>query len=330
MKKYAVGVDIGGTNTDVGLVDTEGNIVCRGSIPTTRYTTFEPYLADLVALTLQLKAELEQSHQEEAVLTGFGIGAPNANFNTGCVVDAPNLPFKGVLDFNKEIGKHLALPVVLDNDANAAAYGEYIYGGAKGKRHFIVFTLGTGVGSGIVVDGRIVHGITGAAGELGHVTLIPKGRTCGCGRRGCLEAYASARGIVRTYLDLRRGSTQGESMLASLPDGDISCQAVGDAARLGDPLALQTWAMTAEWLGMAMANAVAFSSPEAIFLTGGPSRVGDPLMAPLRRAFESHLLFCYRSTCTISPSSLPSGDAAVLGAASLVQHGSGGGLNLRD
>ena len=320
MERYAVGVDIGGTNTDLGLVDAGGHIVCRASLPTGRYAEFAPYVADLVALALKLKAECEQKMQCEVELAGFGIGAPNANFNTCCVVDAVNLPFKGVLDFGKEIGKHLAVPVALDNDANAAASGELIYGGAKGMRHVIVFTLGTGVGSGIVVDGRVVRGATGAAGELGHVTLVPGGRACSCGHCGCLEAYASARGIVRTYLDLRRDEGPGGGILAAVPDEEVSCQAVGDAARQGDPLAMKAWAMTGEWLGQAMANAVAFSSPEAIFLTGGPSRVGEPLMAPLREAFERHLLFFYRGTCAIHLSSLPSNEAAILGAASLVMH----------
>lgn len=316
----AVGIDIGGTNTDIGLVDAKGCIVCRGTLSTVAYTDFSAYIRDVVALAQSLLAKHREQTGDEAELLGFGIGAPNANFYTGCVVDAVNLPFKGVLDFGKEIRAIVDLPVVLDNDANAAAFGEYIYGGAKGMKHFIEFTLGTGVGSGIVVDGRIVHGVTGSAGELGHTILYLDGRMCGCGRKGCLEAYASARGVVGTYLDLRHANPSQEGALSHVADADLTCHAIGKAAQAGDPMAMQTWATTADYLGLAMANAVVFSSPEAIFLTGGPAQVGQPLFEPLQRAFDRYLLHCYRGSCTIYPSSLPTNEAALLGAASLLWH----------
>ena len=198
--KYTIGVDMGGTNTDIGLVTENGNIVKRRNLPTNAYTELEPYVRDMMR-EIEAMMEEQRTIDGEAIgLEGIGIGAPNGNFYTGCVDNAPNLTIKGVLDFGKEIKKYLPVPVVLSNDANAAAYGEYVYGGARGLKHFIMFTLGTGVGSGIVVDGKLVHGSTGGAGELGHNILVPHGRKCSCGREGCLETYTSARGIVQTYI----------------------------------------------------------------------------------------------------------------------------------
>ena len=195
---YAIGIDIGGTNTDMGLVRNDGTIIARSNIPTNAYTELEPYIRDMMA-----SIDKMMSDAGIAQIEGIGIGAPNGNFYTGCVDNAPNLTIKGVLNFEQEIHKYMDVPVVLSNDANAAAYGEMVYGGAKGLDNFIMFTLGTGVGSGIVIDGKLVHGSTGAAGELGHSILIPGGRKCSCGREGCLETYTSARGIVQTYRELK-------------------------------------------------------------------------------------------------------------------------------
>ena len=252
-------------------------------------------------------------------LDGIGIGAPNGNYYTGCVDNAPNLTIKGVLDFGKEIHRYRDLPVVLSNDANAAAYGEYIYGGAQGLKHFIMFTLGTGVGSGIVIDGKLVHGSTGGAGELGHNILIPHGRKCSCGREGCLETYTSARGIVQTYLELRRENPDQERMLKEVPDAEISSKLIGEAAHQGDPVALRTWEIVGDQLGLAMANSVTFSAPEAIFLMGGPTLVGEPLLRPLRAAFEKYLLNIYQGSCQIRMSELKSNEVAILGAAALIK-----------
>jgi len=214
-----------------------------------------------------------------------------------------------VLDFGKEIHKWKDVPVVLSNDANAAAYGEYVYGGARGMKHFIMFTLGTGVGSGIVIDGRLVHGSTGAAGELGHAILYQHGRKCTCGREGCLETYTSARGIVQTYCELKGCEVTS----------DITSKMIGELAHQGDPVALKTWATVGDQLGLAMANAVTFSAPEAIFLMGGPAQVGEPLLKPLREAFDKYLLNIFQGSCTIRMSELKANEVAILGAAALLK-----------
>ena len=304
---YAIGIDVGGTNTDIGMVRDDSKIVARRSLPTGNYSMLEPYVLDIME---QIKDMVAQGDPEKGVasmavsdLTGIGMGAPNGNFYTGCVEWAPNLTIKGLLDFKQEFAKYTDRPFVLSNDANAAAYGEFVYGGARGMNHFIMITLGTGVGSGIVVDGRLVHGSTGTAGELGHNILIPDGRRCSCGRKGCLEAYTSARGIVQTYVELRKekGAPQ---------------EAPHNA---GDPLAKETYRMVAEWLGLACANACTFSAPEAIFLMGGPTKVGDPLLIPLREAFEANLLNIYKGRCEIKMSQLSTNEVAILGAAALIK-----------
>ena len=302
----------------------------RRSLPTGNYALIEPYVQDIID---QIKEMLSEGDPEAGVtsirmdeLTGIGMGAPNGNFYTGCVEWAPNLPIRGLLDFQKEFGKHTSIPFVLSNDANAAAYGEYVYGGAKGMEHFIMITLGTGVGSGIVVDGRLVHGSTGTAGELGHNILIPNGRRCTCGRKGCLETYTSARGIVQTYIELRneKGVPQEAPRMkgwitADIDDSYITSKMIGDAAYAGDPLAKETYCMVANWLGLACANACTFSAPEAIFLMGGPTKVGEPLLQPLREAFEENLLNIYKGRCVIRMSELATNEVAILGAAALIK-----------
>lgn len=307
--KYSIGVDMGGTNTDLGLVTENGNIVQRRNLPTNVYTQFEPYIKDMMKVVDEM-LEAQRAIDGQAVhLEGIGVGAPNGNFYTGCVDNAPNLTMKGVLDFGKEIHKWKDVPVVLSNDANAAAYGEYVYGGARGMKHFIMFTLGTGVGSGIVIDGRLVHGSTGAAGELGHAILYQHGRKCTCGREGCLETYTSARGIVQTYCELKGCEVTP----------DITSKMIGELAHQGDPIALKTWATVGDQLGLAMANAVTFSAPEAIFLMGGPAQVGEPLLKPLREAFDKYLLNIFQGSCTIRMSELKANEVAILGAAALLK-----------
>ena len=301
---YSIGIDIGGTNTDMGLVRDDGTIIARSNIPTNAYIELQPYIRDMMACIEKMMKDMEVSEIE-----GIGIGAPNGNYYTGCVDNAPNLTIKGVLNFEKEIHQYMNVPVVLSNDANAAAYGEMVYGGAKGLRHFIMFTLGTGVGSGIVIDGKLIHGSTGAAGELGHSILIPNGRKCSCGRYGCLETYTSARGIVQTYFELK----------GTPISSDIDSKAIGDLANQGDPIALKTWEVVADQLGMAMANSVNFSAPEAIFLMGGPTKVGEPLLKPLQKAFEKYLLNIFAGSCTIRMSQLKANEVAILGAAALIK-----------
>ena len=311
---YAIGIDIGGTNTDMGLVREDGHIVAHANIPTNAYTKLEPYVKDMMDSINKLMSENNVKEIE-----GIGIGAPNGNFYTGCVDNAPNLTIKGVLNFEAEIHKYMQVPVVLSNDANAAAYGELVYGGAKGMQHFIMFTLGTGVGSGIVIDGKLVHGSTGAAGELGHAILIPDGRQCSCGRKGCLETYTSARGIVQTFCEMRKAAADYNGKLKDVADKDVTSKMIGDAANDGDPIALKTYEKTGELLGIAVANSVTFSAPEAIFLMGGPTKVGEPLLRPLRESFNKHLLNIYEGTCDIRMSQLNANEVAVLGAAALIK-----------
>ncbi len=315
---YAIGVDLGGTNTDMGLVRSDGAIIARCNMPTNQYTEFPLFIRDMME-------KINGMVRENGItdITGIGIGA-NGNFYTGCVDNAPNLTMKGVLNFAEEIHKYNDVKVVLSNDANAAAYGELVYGGAKGLEHFIMITLGTGVGSGIVIDGRLVHGSTGAAGELGHSILIPEGRACSCGRNGCLETYTSARGIVQTFCETRKEMGYPESIQLGwigndVPDSDITSKLIGDAANVGDPVALRTYEKTGYWLGLAIANAVTFSAPQAIFLMGGPTKVGEPLMKPLRKSFEEHLLNIFQGSCDIRTSQLATNEVAILGAAALIE-----------
>ena len=311
---YAIGIDLGGTNTELGLVRNDGHIVARHNLSTKDYTAFPAFADDMVKAAGELCAAGDPEtgwHGTVNDLRGIGIGAPNADPNTGSMVEPPNLKqFKGVSNFVEEFRRcGVSVPVAVDNDANAAALGEMVYGGAKGMKHFIMITLGTGVGSGIVVDGKLVHGSTGTAGELGHNILFPDGRECSCGRKGCLETYTSARGIVQTYCELK-----GVSVTA-----DVTSKMIGELAHQGDPIALKTWETVADQLGLAMANSVTFSAPEAIFLMGGPAQVGEPLLKPLREAFNKYLLNIYEGSCTIRMSELRANEVAILGAAALLR-----------
>ena len=315
MMTYSIGIDIGGTNTDIGLVRADGRCVARKNLPTAKYFDADLYVADICQKITEMMEE-----QQVTSIDGIGIAAPAGNYYTGCIENATNLNFKGVTDLNALVHKHLDVPVTVSNDANAAAYGELVYGGAKGMKSFITFTLGTGVGSGIVIDGKLVHGKTGNAGELGHAILIPDGRLCGCGRKGCLETYTSATGIRRTALELLEQRPEYNGMLSKVPKEELTSKHVGDAAKAGDPLALEVFEMTGNWLGIALANAVAFSSPEAIFLMGGPVKAGEVLMEPVRQSFKKHLCFVYGNSVEIKVSELPDNDAAILGAAALTKN----------
>ena len=311
---YSIGVDIGGTNTDIGLVSEDGRVLGRKNLPTNQYYDPEVYVADI----WKGIKELAKEFGVEAI-DGIGIAAPVGNYYTGCIENATNLNFKGIVDLKALFAKHTLVPVVVSNDANAAAYGEYVYGGARGMKHFVMFTLGTGVGSGIVVDGKLVHGKTGGAGELGHAILIPGGRLCGCGRKGCLETYASATGIRRTALDKLEQHPEYQGILSKIDRDKLTSKDVGDAAHAGDPLALEVMEFTGQLLGLAMANAVAFSGPEAVFLFGGPVKAGKVLLDPVRKSFEENLCFIYKGSVEVKVSELPNNDAAILGAAALVK-----------
>jgi glucokinase len=311
---YSIGIDIGGTNTDIGLVSGDGRCLARKNLSTASYFDASVYVADICAKIREMMAE-----QHVDAIDGIGIAAPAGNYYTGCIENATNLNFKGIIDLPKLFGEHIDVPVVVSNDANAAAYGELVYGGAKGMKNFITFTLGTGVGSGIVIDGKLVHGKTGNAGELGHAILIPSGRPCGCGRKGCLETYTSATGIRRTALELLDQHPEYDGVLSKIDKAALTSKDVGDAASQGDALALEVFAMTGNWLGIALANAVAFSSPEAIFLMGGPVKAGEVLMKPVRESFKKHLCFVYDNSVEIKVSELSGNDVAILGAAALTK-----------
>lgn len=309
---YAIGIDIGGTNTDIGLVNEDGKIVIRKNIPTSQYTDANKYADDLALTIKQLISE------EKVEVKGIGIGAPNGNFYTGCIEDAPNLNMKGNIYLAKMLEDRLGIPAVITNDANAAAYGEMIYGGAKGMKHFIMFTLGTGVGSGIIVDGKLLYGHDGFAGELGHTIIVPDGRSCKCGRKGCVEQYTSAGGIRKTCLEMMKQDPSYKGVLSTLSEDQLDSKAIGDAANQGDPLALRVFEFTGNILGLAMANAVAFSSPEALFLMGGPVKAGEVLLKPVRESFNRNVLSNYAGKVKIMVSQLKQNDVAILGAAALV------------
>ena len=314
MNTYSIGIDIGGTNTDIGLVRDDGRCMAKKNLPTNKYYDASVYVSDICDKIKDLMGE-----NEVTAIDGIGIAAPAGNFYTGCIENATNLNFKGVIDLAAMFHDHLDVPVVVSNDANAAAYGELVYGGAKGMKHFVMFTLGTGVGSGIVVDGKLVHGKTGGAGELGHAILIPEGRPCGCGRKGCLETYTSATGIRRTALEMMEAIPDYDGALRKVDPKELTSKTVGDAAKYGDPLAIKVFEKTGYWLGIALANAVAFSGPEAIFLMGGPVKAGEVLLKPTRESFKKHLCFVYDGSVDIRVSELPDNDAAILGAAALTK-----------
>ena len=314
MNTYSIGIDIGGTNTDIGLVRDDGRCLAKKNLPTNKYYDASVYVSDICDKIKDLMGE-----NEVTAIDGIGIAAPAGNFYTGCIENATNLNFKGVIDLAAMFHGHLDVPVVVSNDANAAAYGELVYGDAKGMKHFVMFTLGTGVGSGIVVDGKLVHGKTGGAGELGHAILIPEGRPCGCGRKGCLETYTSATGIRRTALEMMEANPDYDGALRKVDPKELTSKTVGDAAKYGDPLAIKVFEKTGYWLGIALANAVAFSGPEAIFLMGGPVKAGEVLLKPTRESFKKHLCFVYDGSVDIRVSELPDNDAAILGAAALTK-----------
>ncbi|MDD4399343.1 MAG: ROK family protein [Dysgonamonadaceae bacterium] len=313
-QSYVIGIDVGGTNTKYGIVDRRGQIVKSGSIKTGKHEDVNNYLDELAeALGEMMDGTITKDH-----ILGIGVGAPNGNYYTGNIEFAPNLPWKGVIPFAQLLEEKTGIPVALTNDANAAAIGEMTYGAARGMKDFIVITLGTGVGSGIVVNGQLVYGHDGFAGELGH-TIIRRtnGRICGCGRTGCLEAYTSATGVARTareYLDMRPNE---KTMLRNIPIEDLTSKDVAEAANAGDEMAKEIFEFTGRLLGEAFADFVAFSTPEAIILFGGLSRAGDLIMKPIRESMEQNLLKIYKNKVKLLFSELKESDAAILGASAL-------------
>ena len=305
--KNALGVDIGGTNTVFGLCDEHGNVGYEASIPTTDFET----AAEIVDA---IYADLQEKNLVESIL-GIGIGAPNANYYSGNIEFAPNLAWKGVVPIAQLFERKFDLPTLLTNDANAAAIGEMVYGNAQDLSHFVTITLGTGLGSGIIIDGNLVYGHDGFAGEYGHIQVVPDGRLCGCGRKGCLETYASATGVVRSVTEL---TSQYKERSTVLQSDVIDAHDVFNCAKAGDPFAKEIIEFTAETLGKALANFTCFSSPQAYILFGGIAQSGLTFSSMVKEHMENHMLKIYQNKVEVRVSSLHDKNAAVLGAASLV------------
>jgi len=312
-KPYAIGIDIGGTNTVFGVVDKRGHIINKGSIKTAVHKEVNDYI---VHLSNAVKEIIDQVGGAENI-KGIGVGAPNGNYFSGCIEFAPNLPWRGVVPIAQMLVDKLDIPVALTNDANAAAIGEMTYGAARGMKNFIVITLGTGVGSGIVVNGEMVYGHDGFAGELGHTTARRQdGRPCGCGKLDCLEAYASATGVARTAKEYLK-TKKDPSILRNLNIDEITSKDVAEAAQQGDTLAKGIFEETGKVLGESFADFVAFSSPEAIILFGGLTKAGNLIFEPVRKYMEVNMLPIFRNKIKLLPSELKESDAAVLGASAL-------------
>lgn len=317
-KSLVVGVDIGAQSSKLGIVDARGNILCQ-SVITSLQNELSEYVDDLVKAIEALIDQVGGKH----LIKGVGIGAPNANYYKGTIECAANLTWgrdangQGIyIDFAKIVSSRLGIPVAMTNDANAAAIGEMTYGAAKGMKNFIMITLGTGVGSGIVVDGKVVYGHDGFAGELGHTISIRDGRQCSCGLKGCLEAYTSAIGVARTAQE-RIKNSETPSLLREIPVDKITSKDVYDAAKKGDKMALEIFDFTANLLGEAFANFIAFSAPEAIILFGGLTKSREFIEKPIIESMNKNVVSIWKDKVKILFSQLKDSDAAILGASAL-------------
>lgn len=314
---YSIGIDIGGTNTCFGLVNENAEIIFQREIKTKNFPEIEDYLTELVK---QIKDLISHCPEPENIL-GVGIGAPNGNYYKGTIELAPNLPFKGIIPIKNMLEMLLLnegwnLKVTITNDANAAGIGEMIYGAAKGVNDFIMITLGTGVGSAIVSNGKMIYGHDGFAGEVGHTIVEIDGRECGCGRKGCLETYSSATGIRRTALSLLK-QENSPSILREIEEKDINGYTICEAARKNDALALKCIDFTARMLAIGVANAVAVTSPKKIIFSGGLSKAGDLLLTPFKAYLEENLYPVFRGKIEVELSALKENNTAILGAAAL-------------
>lgn len=312
-KPYVIGIDIGGTNTVFGIVDARGVVIASSSIKTLQHPDVNDYIDELYKEVTRLIVANDAVDK----IHGIGVGAPNANYYTGVIERLVNIPWPTPLPMARMLSEKFGLPVAITNDANAAAIGEMTYGAARGMKDFIMITLGTGVGSGIVINGQMVYGHDGFAGELGHVIVKRNnGRLCGCGRTGCLEAYCSATGVARTareFLEIRNEP----STLRNIPLESITSKDVYDAAAAGDKLAKEIFDYTGRILGEAFADFAVFSSPEAIIIFGGLSKAGELLMRPLRESLEKNIFPSFKGKIKVVLSELKEADAAVLGASAL-------------
>lgn len=312
-KEVVVGIDIGGTFTKIGVVDKNGTLYYENSIKT---DLFEDPNSFVDAIHDQV-AEFSSKNKQTYSLKGIGIGAPNGNYYSGNIEFAPNLIWRGVIPFASIFNSKFNLPVALTNDANAAALGEMIFGAAQNMKNFLMITLGTGLGSGLVVNGGLVYGHDGFAGELGHICAVENGRLCGCGKRGCLETYVSASGIKRTVFELL-GSENENSVFQSIAFKDLEAWQITEAAEKGDPIAKKAFEITGKMLGKSLADTVAHISPQAIFLFGGLALAGKWIFEPTKKAMEENLLEIFKGKIKILPSALLHKNIAVLGAAALM------------
>lgn len=313
-ESLAIGIDIGGTGTKFGIVDRVGNVLFSSEISTKKHKEVDSFINELFE---SLQPLIEKAGGIGR-MKGIGVGAPNGNFYTGTIEYAPNLPWKGIIPLAKLIEDKFQLPVILTNDANAAAIGEMMYGAAQGMRDFIMITLGTGVGSGFVANGQLIYGHDGFAGELGHTIVMPDGRLHeGTGKKGSLESYASATGVTLTALEMLEKNNE-PSLLRDVPRDQMNSKAVFEAAIKGDKLAQEIFEFTGKILGLALANAVMISSPEAVILFGGLTKAGDLILKPTRENMEANLIQIFQNKVKILVSHLKESDAAILGASALV------------
>lgn len=313
LQPVVLGIDIGGTNTVLGFVDEQGNCLAETFLPTRASEQVEYFLPRLYDSIESLRSTLSEKYE----MKGIGVGAPNANYYSGTIEQAANLNWGAVVHLRQAIQLRFGVPVALTNDANAAALGEMLFGAARGMKHFLVVTLGTGLGSGIVVNGDVLYGSDGFAGELGHSIIEPNGRMCGCGRRGCLETYASASGIRRTIFQLFAERTE-PSALRDVSFNAMTAAAISAAAQTGDILANAAFHHTGELLGKAFANVITSFSPEAIILFGGLANAGNLILQPTRRAMEETTLNIFQGKTRLLLSALMEKNAAVLGASALI------------
>lgn len=313
MLDITIGIDIGGTSTKFGIVDKDANVIFQNSTDTQL-----PEFKDYIALLSKAIREGLESLGEAYNLLGIGVGAPNANYFNGTIEEAPNLPWKGVVPLAKSLEDEFGVPVAVTNDANAAAIGEMVFGGAQGMKDFIVITLGTGLGSGLVANGQMILGKQGFAGELGHVAIkVGRGRKCKCGKRGCLETYVSATGLKRTVYKLL-ADHHVDSELRKYSFDDLNTKIVGKAALDGDPLAKEAFEYTGKILGAKLADAVNHTNPEAIFIMGGLAQAGDLIFEPTKRHLEKNLMTIYKNNIKVLPSKLDNQTSPIVGASSLI------------
>lgn len=313
-KPYVIGIDMGGTNTVFGIVDARGVVLTSDSIKTRKHSNINDYIDELAEGINRLIDAIDARDK----IFGIGVGAPNANYYTGMIEDGVNLPWPTPVPLAQLLRDKFNIPVAITNDANAAAIGEMTYGAARGLKDFIMITLGTGVGSGIVINGQLVYGHDGFAGELGHVIVKRNnGRLCGCGRAGCLETYCSATGVARTAREFLEIRDSEDSLLRNIPVDEITSKDVYDAAMAGDKLAKDVFEYTGNILGEALADFTTFSAPEAFILFGGLAKSGELLFKPMRESMERNMLSIWKGKVKILPSELKEADAAVLGASAL-------------